>query len=114
MNRNTQLAFAAFLVAYALELDPEAPAEGAAATATGGEPAKRRGRPPGSTAAAAEPAAPVGKTYEELKEIIRPVVEDGQQEAVKKLIVKHGGAVLKDIPAQNHEAFTKDVQALII
>jgi len=73
---------------------------------------RRRGRPPGASAATTEtPAAPEGKTEEELREVIRPLVEEGRGEEVKKVIAKYGTA-LKTIPADKHAEFVKDIDAL--
>ncbi len=69
-----------------------------------------------------EPAADNGTvpsgvmTFEELKELIRPFVQGGQQADVKKLIAKYdpdsATPSIKTMPAKNHAAFEKDIQAL--
>ena len=84
-------------------------------------PTKRRGRPPVTTpaetpaeetAAPAEPAPTTGtKTYEELRELIKPLVEEGRGEEVKKVIGKYA-ASLKEIPADKQAAFVKDIEGL--
>ena len=74
----------------------------------------KRGRP--AKTPEKEPAAPEGKTYEELMELIRPIVEDNKGEAVKKLIAKHVGGEggLQKMATMPHvqAAFEKDLQAL--
>jgi len=75
------------------------------------EPAKRRGRPPADSAHAEKPA-PAGKTIEELRDAIKPLVEEGRGDEVKKVIAKHGGTKIADIPAANHAAFLKDIDGL--
>lgn len=82
-------------------------------------PTKRRGRPPGNAApaeTAAEPEPekkPVGKTLDELREAIRPlVVQGGEQQAeVKKVIAKYAPK-LSEIDPKDHAAFLKDIEAL--
>jgi len=95
---------------------PESPA-----TPPAGEAAPKRGRgrppteptstPPSEPEKPAEPAVK-GKTTEELKAIIAPAVEAGMGEDVKKIIAKHGGTKCADIPAANHVAFARDIEAL--
>lgn len=111
------LATAAASVADELETGETPDNQQQGATLAGdAEPPKRRGRPPGSTSAAA-PAqteatpATTGKTHEELREIIKPLVTEGRGEEVKTVIAKYG-ASLKEIPADKHAAFEKDIQAL--
>lgn len=114
MSKTALVAIAAALVAIAQELDPEQ-ANGAAPETGGEAPAKRRGRPPGSGAATGETTAPTaaaGKTYDELKALIQPLVEAGQGEDVKKVIGKYSSTGLKDIPAKDHAQFEKDLAAL--
>jgi len=83
----------------------ETPAEPAA------EPEKTEEKP-------AEPETPVtgGKTYEELKALIEPLVKGGQGAEVKKLIAKYdpesSPSSIKTMPAKNHAAFEKDIEAL--
>jgi len=83
----------------------------------------RRGRPPkenpatppteeNPTTPPAEEPVKGAKTEEELREVIKPLVEDGRGEEVKKLIAKHGGTKLADLPAKNHAAFVRDIEAL--
>lgn len=80
----------------------------------------RRGRSPVNPTPPAEetkapaeptPAAGSGKTYEELRELIKPLVEEGRGEEVKKVISKYAGS-LKEIEAKDHAAFEKDITAL--
>lgn len=65
-------------------------------------------------ATAEEPVATEGggKTYEELRAIIEPLVKGGQGEEVKKVIAKYSQAGLKGIEAKHHAAFEKDIQGL--
>lgn len=59
--------------------------------------------------------APAGKTFPELQELIKPLVEAGQGAEVKKLIAKHAnGGTLKELVGlpENHAAFQKDLDAL--
>lgn len=61
-----------------------------------------------------EPAAETeGKSYEELRASIEPLVKAGQGEDVKKVIAKYG-ANLKEIATKpgTHAAFEKDLAAL--
>jgi hypothetical protein len=72
---------------------------------------------PAPTEAAAEPEAAAdgeGKTYDELRALIAPVVKDGQGEEVKKIIKKYAGegGSLKTLEAKHHAAFEKDIAAL--
>lgn len=88
---------------------PEKPADGA----------PRRGRPPGSTNTpklASEPKeeAPAGgKTYEQLRSIIEPLVKDGRQPEVKVIISKYAPDLktLATLPAK-HAEFEKDIDGL--
>jgi hypothetical protein len=116
MNKSTILALAT--AASALATAAAAVAEefgGDAAPATGSDeatptPTARRGRGP-----AKDKEPPAGKTYEELQELIAPLVEDGKGDEVKKVIQKHtNGGNLKDLAAlpQNQAAFEKDLKAL--
>jgi hypothetical protein len=71
-------------------------------------------------AAAAPEAAPQpeaategeGKTYDELRALIKPLVEGGQGEEVKKVIAKYSPNGLKNMEAKHHAAFEKDIAAL--
>jgi len=70
---------------------------------------------PAETAAEPEAAAEgEGKTYDELRALIAPVVKDGQGEEVKKIIKKYAGegGSLKTLEAKHHAAFEKDIAAL--
>jgi len=89
--------------------DTDTPAA-AATTATRG-----RGRPPkAATAETPAPAATVGKSYDELRALIQPLVEDGKGEDVKKIVAKYSSTGLKDLPADKQAAFVKDIEALTI
>lgn len=73
------------------------------------EPAAQPETPaPGS---ADEGETPQGKTYEELRALIEPLVKGGQGAEVKKIIAKYG-TTLKDMPPQHHAAFEKDLATL--
>lgn len=83
-------------------------------------PAKRRGRPPGTSAPVVdvkpEPETevekkPVGKTIEELRALIEPLVKSGQGDDVKKVIAKYAPK-LGEIEPKDHAAFAKDIEAL--
>lgn len=123
MTKNQLLALAAFITSLANDAevtntqptpDPEVP--------------KRRGRPPTTATPPAETPPPAdtekptetptltGKTYEELQQIIKPLVVAGQGEDVKAVIRKYVGGdgglkVLATLP-QHHAAFEKDIAAL--
>jgi hypothetical protein len=57
-----------------------------------------------------------GKTYDELRALIAPIVKQGaeQGEEVKKIIRKYAGenGTLRTLEARHHAAFEKDIQAL--
>lgn len=82
----------------------------------GGETTKRgRGRP------AAADKSPEGATaggptdaerLESNKALIKPLVDDGQGEEVKKIIAKYSKTGLKDLPAANQADFEKDIAAI--
>jgi len=136
MKPTTLLAIAAVLSAFAEELKSWAGTAPTSATPAPAEdngteteaPApKKRGRPAAAPVAPTEPeaeapaapapvatpapAAPTGKTYEELRDLIKPLVEEGRGEEVKKVISKYGSS-LKEIDAKHHAAFEKDIAAL--
>lgn len=71
---------------------------------------------PAESAALAQPETPAvtGKTYEELKAIIKPVVEAGQGAEVKAVIAKFAENLkaLEGKP-EHHEAFEKEIAALV-
>jgi hypothetical protein len=129
MNRTTILAFASAataLASAATALADEAmggattdtPTGAPAGAVTGGDTTEapkgaRGGRGKAATAPVEEkkPAEVEGKTYEQLRDLISPLVQDGKGEEVKKIIAKYGSS-LKDIPADKHAAFEKDIEAL--
>lgn len=113
MKKETLIAIAAALSAIALEITGEEPADNENGGGESQDAPKKRGRPPGSTSK--EPAN-LGKTFEELKEIVRPLLEDGRADEVKKAVAKYvkAGGTLKDVPAEHHAAFIKDIEALSI
>lgn len=94
----------------------------AAVETTTTAPAKPRGRPKKEEAATTpepekgkekeEPAAE-GMSLEALKALIAPAVQAGVGGEVKKLIAKHGGSQLADLPPANHAAFSTDVEGLV-
>jgi hypothetical protein len=51
---------------------------------------------------------------EKLREIIKPLVENGLGSEVKKLTVKHGGTEISDIPESEHSAFISDIKILTV
>tara|TARA_R110000868_G_scaffold102236_2_gene281565 strand:- start:222 stop:596 length:375 start_codon:yes stop_codon:yes gene_type:complete len=65
-------------------------------------------------AAATETKAPEGKTYEEMREAIKPLVEEGRGEEVKKVIAKYSEGGLKELPVDKQGAFIKDIEALTL
>jgi hypothetical protein len=122
----------AVLTAFAAEfggaMPPDAPAE-PATPADPPKPAKAKKEKPAPAPAtepepeqpASEPAgeseeAPTGKSYEELKALIEPLVKEGRGEEVKKLIKKYDPEStppsIKTMPAKNHAAFEKDLATL--
>lgn len=131
MQKTTRIAIAgllnaagAVLTAFAVELggaDNAAAPEAPAAPETAPPKAPKR-----KAAAAAEPEKPAepepgddepkGKTYEELKALIEPLVKGGQGPDVKKLIAKYDPdgqpPSIKTMPAKNHAAFEKDLATL--
>lgn len=72
----------------------------------------RRGRPP------KEDAAKGGKTLEEMRAIIEPLVKGGQGNDVKACVKKYtedkANGVLKDVDPKDYEALAKDLEALSI
>jgi hypothetical protein len=128
MKPTTKIAIAGLLSAAGSLLHAFATEFGAAEVATSPEAAaapeapKKRGPKP-AAAAPAEPAAPEvpaepqeqsteGKSYEELRALIEPLVKGGQGEDVKKVIAKYSQTGLKGMEAKHHAAFEKDIQAL--
>ncbi len=93
-----------------VEANPDADPQ-PAPTRRGRGPAKTTETPPAETE---KPAAQATVAGLDLRELIRPLVEDGRGEEVKKLIAKHGGTKLSDLPAAAHAAFTRDIEALTI
>lgn len=78
-------------------------------TETPDKPTRGRPRKPASE----EPAKDKGKTYGELQDLIKPLVEAGQQADVKKEIAKYAEN-LKDLATkpEKHAAFIRDIEAL--
>lgn len=79
-------------------------------------PEKPAGRPRGRPAKTNEEGPADGPTDEERLEknklLIKPLVEGGQGEDVKKVIAKYSSTGLKGIPADKQAAFEKDVDGL--
>lgn len=119
MPKNTTiLALAGALTALAAAITEDYGGEcTSSGTATGeaaappAEAPKKRGRPP-----ATEPTPPPEgfKTYDELKEIIKPLVEAKRAQEVRA-ILKHLGVdtTMKDLPNEKQAEFLKDVEALL-
>lgn len=126
MKQTTKVAITGLLSAAASVLTALAAEFGNGAeeaTTTTAEPTKR-GRKSAAAAPAQEPAPAetaqpespaepevVGKTYEELRALIKPLVEGGQGAEVKQVIQKYA-ASLKEIQPKDHAAFEKDIAAL--
>lgn len=70
-----------------------------------------RGRGKAAPAAEEEPAKSGVQSYDELKDLIKPLVEEKRGEEVKKVIAKYG-ASLKEIADDKKAAFVKDIEAL--
>ena len=88
---------------------PAAPEETTEAPKSGG----RRGRPAAEKPAEEETAAKSsGKTLEELKALIDPLVKGTQGPDVKKIIAKYTDGKLADIAPKDHDAFVKDIEAI--
>lgn len=90
-----------------------------------GEPAKRRGRPPGSTNKPAEtpaagPCAPADAPDDgearlnANKALIKPLLDDGKGAEVKAIVAKYSKTGLKDLPASSQAAFEKDIEGASI
>lgn len=127
MNNNTRIALAgllsatgAFINAFAAEIignglpeTTDRPAETPAAKPKKAPKAEKPAEKPAEPETAAEEPAAEGKSYEELRALIEPLVKGGQGEDVKKVIAKYGEN-LKDIATKpgTHAAFEKDLAAL--
>lgn len=128
MKPTTKIALAGLLSAagnllnaFATEFGAEAPASPEAAAAP--ETPKRGRKPAAAATPAAEtaetatdvatPESTAGKTYEELRALIGPLVKAGQGEDVKKVIAKYA-ANLKELETkpEHHASFEKDLAAL--
>ena len=115
MTKTTLTALGAALIALGQELQGDQPSDPATADP---QPTPRRGRGPAKQEPPADPdkdKAPAGaKTEPELRELIKPLVDDGRGAEVVKLIAKHGGTKLSDLPPANHVAFIRDIEGLTI
>jgi len=92
------------------------------------QPVKRRGRRPGTTQPAQTEPAPEGDqgeagdkspgvqgmTYEQLQEVIKPLVTSGRGAEVKTTIQKFGVAALKELAEmpEKHSDFVTAIEAL--
>jgi hypothetical protein len=129
MKNTTKVAIAGLLSAAGAVLNAFAAEFGGEAQPEAEAPKAKRGKAAATaptvetpaTAAPAETAAEPetategeGKTYDELRALIAPVVKDGQGEEVKKIIKKYAGegGSLKTLEAKHHAAFEKDIAAL--
>lgn len=130
MKQSTKIAIAGLLSAAGSLLNAFAAefGEGVSETSSPETPAPKRGKKAAAPAATTEPPAdPVveppavpeepattgeGKTYEELRALIEPLVKGGQGEEVKKVIAKYSQSGLKGMEAKHHASFEKDIQAL--
>ncbi len=141
MKTNTRIAIAALLSAagaalnaFAAELNgsggeaqptasPETPAAEKPVKAPKAPKAPKETVQPETPVTPAEPETPAepaeeatGKTYEELKAAIEPIIKAGQGAEVKKLIAKYDPDAatpsIRTMPAKNHEAFLKDLAPL--
>jgi hypothetical protein len=136
MKQTTRIAIAGLLsaagsvlTALASEFNSEAPASPESAATPTPEPAKpvkaKKEKPaapvveekpaePETPAESAEEPSASGKTYEDMKAVIAPLVQEGRGEEVKQVIRKHAGAegTLKTMDPKFYGAFEKDIQAL--
>lgn len=127
MKPSTKTALAGLLAAAGAVLSALATELRGSETTETPEPTVKRGRKSNSATPSAEsttaPAEvtitpeptttePQGKTYEELKALIKPLVEGGKGEAVKAIIKKYSPTGMKDMEAKHHEAFEKELEEL--
>ncbi len=137
MKQNTRIAISSLLSAagaFLTALSAEFAGESTTTTepSTPAEPQKTRKPREPKAEKPAEPAAPSKEpsetfepaeappsgvmTFDELKALIEPFVRGGQGADVKKLIAKYdpdsATPSIKTMPAKNHAAFEKDIQAL--
>lgn len=123
MKPSTKAAIAGLLSAAGAALSALATEFGEPTETT--EPVTPRTRKPRGNSASAPPAEPepepqpepeaekpAGKTYEELRALIEPLVKEGRGEEVKKVISKYSAGGLKTMEAKHHVAFEKDIAAL--
>ena len=133
MNLTTRTALAQLLAAagatlnaFAAELGatPFTSAEPEAQPETPAEPAPVKTRKPREPKAAAPAAEPVteeptaveqpklnGKTYDDMKAVIEPLVKEGRGAEVKAVITKYA-PTLKEMDPSNYAAFEKEIEAL--
>lgn len=121
---NAALAFAQEVAGETATVEPSAsaaPAEDAPKATRGRKPAAEKPAPVETAAEVIEtakveeeekPAAPPAKTYEDMRQLIKPHVEGGRGESVKKIISSYGVSALKDMDPKNYPAFEKDIAAL--
>lgn len=65
-----------------------------------------------ATAEASTNGAATGKTYEDMRALIEPVIKGGQGAEVKKVIAKYSQTGLKDMDPKHYKAFETDIIAL--
>lgn len=108
-------------IAAAIATSAKAYADGAEddSAETGGDenPKPRRGRPAGSTNKPTESTTTTSgptdaERFEANRALIKPLVDNNEGEAVKKVIAKYSSSGLKDIPAAKQADFQKDIEAL--
>lgn len=116
MTKTTLVSLGTALIALGYELQSEAEALPSEAPNTDAPPATtttRRGRKPNTETQA--PAEDKGKPESELRELCRPLIEDGKGQLVKDVLAKYGDAKrLSDLQPVHHAAFIKDIEALLI
>jgi hypothetical protein len=56
--------------------------------------------------------APEEITLEEVRAKLAALMQAGKQAEVKKLLKKHGGNKLSDVPKKNYQALIKDAEAV--
>lgn len=76
-----------------------------------GEPKAKRGRP-AKTEKAEEPEKPQGKSLEELKKLIQPLVDASKGADVKAALKDLGAEKLSELDAKHHDAFEKAIKKM--
>jgi len=77
------------------------------------KPKQRRGRPAAEEKPAHEKdeSKASGKTYDDMRAVIKPLVDEARGEEVKKVIAKYATS-LKEMDPKDYPAFEKDIAAL--